>query len=178
MATRLYVLALVALLSFMVLADPLLAVLQREGFTEFAQQLEGPDGEVVRNACSNMIIYTPTNAALAQGKTCSFARRNNNNGTGTTDKANYACPGQDDEGDKRRGEVTTTPGAIARMTLLSNPQYVNLGPGRNSSIVEKNVPNAAFPVVLSGLGESVKVTGLDIRYDCGVIRPISGFVFQ
>ena len=66
MATRLCVFALVALLSFMVLADPLLAVLRREGFTEFAQQLEGPDGEAVRNACSNMIIYTPTNAALTQ----------------------------------------------------------------------------------------------------------------
>ena len=40
----------------------------------------------------------------------------------------------------------------------------------------KNVPNAAFPIVLSGLGESVKVTGVDIPYHCGVIRPISGFV--
>jgi hypothetical protein len=177
MATRLCVLALVALLSFMALADPLLAVLQREGFTEFAKQLEGPDGEVVRNACSNMIIYTPTNAALTQGGTCSLARRITNE-TGIGARSQYACPDQEDYGDKRRAEVTTTPGAVARMNLLGNPQYVNLGPGQNSSIVEKNVPNAAFPVVLSGLGESVKVTGLDIRYDCGVIRPISGFVFQ
>ena len=177
MATRLCVFALVALLSFMVLADPLLAVLRREGFTEFAQQLEGPDGEAVRNACSNMIIYTPTNAALTQPGACSLARRIVN-GTGVAARSCYACPGQEDYGDKRRAVVTTTPGAIARMSLLSDPQYVNLGPGQNSSIVEKNVPNAAFPVVLSGLGESVKVTGLDIRYDCGVIRPISGFVFQ
>ncbi|KAK3294420.1 FAS1 domain-containing protein [Chaetomium fimeti] len=170
MAT-LYALALAALLSFTVLADPLLPVLQQEGFTEFARELQGAGGEVVLNACRNMIIYAPTNAALAQRGTCSLARRNDNT---TAWKTQYAAPGQEDYGDKRRAEITTTPGAISRMNLLSHPQFVNLGPGQNSSIIEKNVPNAAFPVVLSGLGESVKVTGLDIPYDCGVIRPVSG----
>lgn len=169
--------ALAALLYTLALAaDPLLTVLCREGFTEFAKQLEGPSGEAVRNACPRrMIIYAPTNAAIHRAKSCSLTRRQDDN----VDQTIYACPqNQANPGPvnlKKRATITTTPGALALGNLLDDPQFVNLGPGHNSSVVQKNVPNAGLGVVFSGLGESAKVTGLDIPYECGVIRPVSRY---
>lgn len=59
-------------------------------------------------------------------------------------------------------------------SLLDGPGWVNLGPQRNQSIVEKYAALASAPVVFTGLGESVKITASDIPFDGGVVRPVSG----
>ncbi|KAK3343542.1 hypothetical protein B0T25DRAFT_572554 [Lasiosphaeria hispida] len=137
-----------------------------------ARLLEGPGGESIRNACPRRIIlFTPTNAAIARAQSCSLNRRDD----ASTDPDEYACPAdQPDPGPivvKRRSTITTTPSAVALLNFLNDPRWVNLGPGQNSSVVQKNVPNAGLATVLTGLGDIVKVTGLDILFDCGVIRP-------
>jgi len=169
-------LALFSFFGLAALADPLITVLRREGFTQFAQQLEGPAGEAIRNACNNLIVFAPTNAGLTRGATCSLQRRGE--GDEMTEEEEKAEAAQkvveQTKHDDRRAVITTGPGAISFVNWLNDPQFVNLGPGQNSSIVQTNRPNAALPVVFSGLGDSVKVTGLDIPFDCGVIRPISG----
>ena len=180
MATPLQLFTLFSLFCLAALANPLLTVLQREGFTEFARLLEESDGEVVRNACTNrMIIFAPTNSAVDEARSCSksLTRRGTLKNTTQPNPDQHCCAQPTVRNGRRRAEVTTGPGAVSLMNLLSDPEFVNLGPGQNSSVVQKNVPNAALGVVLSGLGESVKITGLDIPYDCGVIRPISGSVF-
>lgn len=170
---------LAALLLQLVLGtDPLLTVLCREGFTEFARLLEGPAGASIRNACPRRIIlFTPTNAAIARANSCSLSRRDDPPATAPDQ---YHCPAdQAVPGPivvKRRSTITTTPGAVALRNFLNDPQWVNLGPGQNSSVVQKNVPNAGLGTVLTGLGDIVKITGLDIPFECGVIRPISGRV--
>ncbi|GAB1319857.1 hypothetical protein MFIFM68171_10067 [Madurella fahalii] len=168
MAKLLQLLALFSIFTWVALADPLLTVLRREGFTEFAQRVEGPDGEVVRNACPDMIVYAPTDAGIARAASCSLVRRADKK---TPNPKQHSCP--QPRRRSGRAEVTAS-GAVALMTLLDDPEFVNLGPEQNSSIVQKNAPNEALGTVFSGLGGSVRVTGLDIPYDCGVIRPISG----
>lgn len=176
MVVKLQLLALLVLHSTAVLSrsSSLLDVLRKEGFTEFASLLEGPDGFDVANAGPDLIVYAPTNAAFAgiaaSNCTSRLVRRDDvkkASGKQHVAKSRFG-------GDKRRATITTVPGAEALMTLLDDPTYVNLGPGQNSSIVQKNVPNAGLPTVLTGGGAVVKVTALDIKFDGGVIRPISG----
>ncbi|KAF4513576.1 hypothetical protein G6O67_000830 [Ophiocordyceps sinensis] len=69
-------------------------------------------------------------------------------------------------------DVLVSPGSVL-VTLLSNSEFVNLG-RRNQNIVEKGVALPSLLLVLSGLGASVKVTGADIPFDNGFIRPIDG----
>ncbi|EQL01691.1 Fasciclin-domain-containing protein [Ophiocordyceps sinensis CO18] len=71
-------------------------------------------------------------------------------------------------------DVLVSPGSVL-VTLLSNSEFVNLG-RRNQNIVEKGVALPSLLLVLSGLGASVKVTGADIPFDNGFIRPIDGSV--
>ena len=164
------------LLQLVLSADPLLTVLCREGFTEFSRLLEGPAGASIRNACPRRIIlFTPTNDAIRRANSCSLSRRED-----PPAPDQYSCPAdQAVPGPivvKRRSTITTTPGAVALANFLNDPQWVNLGPGQNSSVVQKNVPNAGLGTVLTGLGNIVKITGLDIPFECGVIRPVSGCV--
>lgn len=63
---------------------------------------------------------------------------------------------------------------VVRQSWLSDSAKVNLGPGRNQTIVEKKVCAASTPLVFTGLGASVKVTADDIPFDRGVVRPVSG----
>lgn len=173
MMTQLQLFALFYYFAFLAVADPLLTVLQREGFTEFARRLEGPDGETVRNACPGMIIFAPTNAAIARDNSCSIGRRSDDTSTPNPEQHATSQPEMDL---RRQADVTTPLRGVALMNLLDDPEFVNLEPGQNSSVVQKSVSNAALGVVYSGLGASVQITGLDIPYDCGVIRPISGSV--
>ncbi|KAK0716322.1 FAS1 domain-containing protein, partial [Lasiosphaeris hirsuta] len=151
----------------------LLEVLRREGFTEFASLLEGPSGADILNAGPNLIVYAPTNAAFLEDDIFGLTRR-------TTDDAQakiQVADGTSDSGDKQKrakSTCTADPGSEVFVTLLDDPEFVNLGPGQNARIVQKNVPNAALPTVLTGRGATVKVTGLDIPYNNGVIRPVSG----
>jgi hypothetical protein len=64
---------------------------------------------------------------------------------------------------------------VARVTWLSDPRWVNLGPGRNQTIVEKQLPSSFGPVVITGFGDGIRVTGADLPFDRGVIRPIADF---
>ncbi|KAK0649321.1 FAS1 domain-containing protein, partial [Cercophora newfieldiana] len=154
----------------------LLTVLRSEGFTQFAQELEGPAGEGIRGCSNRLIVFAPTNAGLARRATCSPVQRRGDTEPPSDDEAKADASqnvvGETKYDDRRRATITTTPGAVSFLTWLNDPRFVNLG-GQNSSIVQVNRPNAALPIVLSGLGDSVKVTGLDIPFDCGVIRPIS-----
>lgn len=63
---------------------------------------------------------------------------------------------------------------VVRETWLEDPAFVNLGPGHNQTIIEKNVCGMSRPLIFSGLGASVKVTADDIPFDRGVIRPVTG----
>ncbi|KXX73844.1 Periostin [Madurella mycetomatis] len=168
---QLQLFALFYYFAFLAVADPLLTVLQREGFTEFAQRLEGPDGEAVLSACPDMIIFAPTNAAIVRANSCGLGRRDDGTEVPNPEQHATSQPKMDL---RRQSGVTPPLGGVALMNLLDDPEFVNLGPGQNSSVVQKDVANAALGVVYSGLGDSVQISGLDIPYDCGVIRPISG----
>lgn len=158
-------------------AKSLLAALRQEGFTEFATFLEGPAGVNARTYPGRLLVYAPTNSAFRRDRlTTQLTRRQYTKQDRVAD--NLLVP--DSFGDIWKRSVPTCqsgvpgPGAVNLMTLLSNPEFVNLPPGHNSSIVQKNMPKGSFPVVLTGLGDVVKVTGLDIPYDNGRIRPVSG----
>ena len=161
----------------------ILAVLRQEGFTEFADFLAASAPGLLSGPNTNLIVYAPTNAAFRRRKSssdllrrevpeeeesCSYQIAQDVKVTGNTkrgyvhDNENSVCSG------------VASPGAADFMTFLDDPEFVNLPPNNNASIVQKNMPKGALPVVHSGLGDVVKVTGLDIPFDKGVIRPVSG----
>jgi uncharacterized surface protein with fasciclin (FAS1) repeats len=159
-------------------SQSLLDVLRREGFTEYAALLEGGAGVNILNSPQRLIIYAPTNAGLLRHEQSdNLVRREITNEVA---KATYNAAVQHagDAAKRRRSAVCSDvsgPGAADFMTLLNNPEFVNLPLNNNASIVQKNMPKGALPVVHSGLGDVVKVTGLDIPYDRGIIRPVSAF---
>jgi len=154
----------------------LLEVLRREGFTEFAAFLEGPAGANVLNFPTDLLVYAPTNAAFLRRKAATdlYGRSISDDTAIGENQCVPTSPG--DKRSKRDAVCTevTAPGAVDLMTLLSDPEFVNLPLGQNSSIVQKNMPKGALPVVHTGLGDVIKVTGLDIPYNKGIIRPVSG----
>ncbi|KAK0719304.1 FAS1 domain-containing protein [Lasiosphaeris hirsuta] len=160
-------------------AQSLLAVLQNSGHTEFARLLQ--EQEAVINAVpgSRLIVYAPPNAAISKNGGAILARESllTDNQT-KSGLFNYA---EDTAPELRRrwlaGPGDTGTGACpvwALETLLSHPSLVNLGPGRNQTIVQKDVGSASLGVVFSGLGAGVKVTSSDIPFGGGVVRPIAG----
>ncbi|RYP33110.1 hypothetical protein DL767_004895 [Monosporascus sp. MG133] len=170
--------ALLALCAASALAQPLLTALEENGFTEFARVLQG---DPILNAGPDIIVYAPTNAALTgSNRTVPVTRRDDeddnraSNGYKAVDATAPGPVGPPTDIVRIR-DVMVSPGS-ALVTLLDDPEFVNLGPGRNQIIVEKSVASASLPLVFSGLGASVKVTGDDIPFDNGVIRPINGDV--
>ncbi|KAK3341825.1 FAS1 domain-containing protein [Lasiosphaeria hispida] len=177
MAVNFKLFTLLSLFTIGSLAQSLLTVLRQEGFTEFAAFLEQPEGQNVLRSNRSLIVYAPTNAGfLRSRKSATVLTREIDNRTAAIE---YQM-GVDSGGDiliKRHEPVCSTvggPGAEDLMTLLDEPEFVNLPLGQNASIVQKNMPKGVLPVVHSGLGDVVKVTGLDIPYDHGLIRPVSG----
>ncbi|KAK0710598.1 FAS1 domain-containing protein, partial [Lasiosphaeris hirsuta] len=160
------------------LAQSLLTVLRQEGFTEFAAFLDQPAGQNVLRNNQSLIVYAPTNAAfLRSQKSTNVLPRDITKEEALREIQMAETPSNGDKRRKRHEPVCSTvagPGAQDLMTLLDDPEFVNLPLGQNASIVQKNMPKGALPVVHSGLGDVVKVTGLDIPYDHGVIRPVSG----
>lgn len=158
------------------LAQSLLDVLRDHGFTGYADLLEG---DPILDAGPGIIVYAPGNAVLSAAANPSPARAIQSNSAinsfGTVrdtaptfeDPAVHTDPGDD-------GDAETPPGTL-RETLLNDPVFVNLGPGRNQSLIERNV-SSARPTLVGGLGKTVAVVGDDIPFDGGVIRPIDGFV--
>ncbi|KAK0611267.1 FAS1 domain-containing protein [Immersiella caudata] len=159
-------------------SQSLLDVLRREGFTEYAALLESGAGVNILNNPQRLIIYAPTNAGvLRHEQSDNLLRREI---TEEVNKAEYNS-GLEFSGDaaKRKRDAVCSAvsglGAADFMTLLDDPKFVNLPLNNNASIVQKNMPKGALPVIHSGLGDVIKVTGLDIPYDRGTIRPVSGF---
>lgn len=182
-----HLLELFALLTFFTLGSlaqsaSLIDVLRLEGFTAFADFLIRTNTSLPAGSDGDLIVYAPTNAALVRSLAAPSIRKRgvdeeevagsyqiaqNNKVVTNTPKRDY----HDGSG---TCSAVSGPGAVDFMTFLDDPEWVNLPPNNNASIVQKNTPKGALPVVFSGLGESVKVTGLDIAFDKGVIRPVSG----
>ncbi|RYP69884.1 hypothetical protein DL771_005827 [Monosporascus sp. 5C6A] len=173
-----HLIAFLALCADSAVAQSLETALEENGFTEYAALLQG---DPLLQAGPNILVYAPTNAALTRNNDTAAVTRRQNRG----DRRQASCqnkavnlgaapPGRPPvKRDNRVRQVVVSPGS-AFQTLLDDPEYVNLGPGRNQTIVEKSAASASLPLVFSGLGQSVSVTGLDIPFDQGVIRPIDG----
>ncbi|KAI5919541.1 FAS1 domain-containing protein [Camillea tinctor] len=167
------------------IAQSLLTVLQENGFTEYARLLEG---DPILSAGPGLIVYSPTNSALVRNENSTVARRAaaraNNQAGNSFSCVNATAPvwvDPSDWYDSQRGNRTSrlfrkqrTSGGSVYGTLLGDPEWVNLGPGRNQTLVEKTVSSSSQPLVFSGLGASVSIIASDIPFDGGVIRPIDG----
>lgn len=164
----------------------LVTVLEDNGFSEYAALIRG-DPSV--EAASDLIVYAPTDAALvANNETLTRrataedlkkirARFASVNRSAPGPRAPPRRPPPAGNGTRlvrRRDELI--PSGSAFVTLLDDPEFVNLGPGVNQSIVEKRAVTSELPVIFSGLGATVKVTGDDIPFDKGVIRPTNGLL--
>ncbi|KXX74172.1 Periostin [Madurella mycetomatis] len=168
---------LLALGASQALAQSLLEVLQDNGFSGYAELLEG---DAILSAGPGLIVYAPSNAALSAAadllpaREATLPRNNASNSFGAVRNTapTFVDPALYPE-DGDAGDAEAPPGAV-RETLLEDPVFTNLGPGHNQSLVEKNVSSAARPTVHSGLGRTVEVTGDDIAFDGGVVRPIDG----
>ncbi|KAK4211354.1 Periostin [Rhypophila decipiens] len=160
-------------------AQSLLDVLRKEGFTRWAAVLESPQNAGVLGYPHNLIIYTPTNAAIARQQLSGGVNRRQVSDADIL-AAFLAVPESGNDGLYKRSNPTCNPdiagpGTEDLMTLLNDPEFVNLPLGQNASIVQKNMPKGTLPIVLTGLGDTVRVIAEDIPFDKGVIRPISGW---
>jgi hypothetical protein len=160
--------------------QPLLEALNENGFTSFSQQLEG---DPIVTAGPGLIIYAPTNAALeAENASGPIGRRQSKEDLLQARNSIHAVdstaprPPRPPKGPPRNATRRDVPVSVGSpmVTLLDSPKFVNLGQQSNQVIVEKTGAFASLPIVYSGLGRSVKVTGADIPYAQGVIRPIDG----
>ncbi|KAF5013957.1 hypothetical protein FDECE_86 [Fusarium decemcellulare] len=167
------------------LAQSLLAVLEENGFDTFAQRLQGnPILDIAKN---DLLIYAPTNAGLARSNNVTLLRRQEENDDDEEEESNrqidiamnivdpgglrFPVPGGPSE-DRRKLIRDVKTGGSVWGTFLDDPEYVNLGPGRNQSLVEKPSAYGLRPFVFSGLGSKAQVAGDDIPFDKGIIRPI------
>ncbi|KAK3356626.1 FAS1 domain-containing protein [Lasiosphaeria hispida] len=179
MALAVRLLAVLTLFTIGSLAQSLLTALRQEGFTEFATFLDGSSRNFTLDS-RRLIVYAPTNAGFLRSRSSNELLPRGDMAEAMCDwhmTSEGAFSGDTSHSTKRNAicSVVNGPGAEDLMTLLDDPEFVNLPLGQNASIVQKNMPKGALPVVHSGLGDVVKVTGLDIPYDHGIIRPVSGF---
>ncbi|KAK4227407.1 FAS1 domain-containing protein [Podospora fimiseda] len=150
-------------------AQSLLSVLQNNGHTEFARLLQ-EEGAVIESVPgARLIVFAPPDVAISRNGDAIVARQTEGNQTKRA-LYNYA---KETAPDLRR-QTAKECAVWAYETLFSDPELVNLGPGRNQTIVQKDVGSAAVGVVFTGLGDSVKVTSSDIPFAGGVVRPIAG----
>ncbi|KAH6649315.1 FAS1 domain-containing protein [Chaetomium tenue] len=154
----------------------LISVLENNGFSEYAALIRG-DPSV--EAASDLIVYAPTDAALVanNGTTSKKIRARFTNVNRSAPRPRQPPKRSPPAGNgtrlvRNRDELV--PPGSAFVTLLDDPEFVNLGPGVNQSLVEKRAVSSELPVVFSGLGETIRVTGDDIPFDRGVIRPTNG----
>ncbi|KAK3984271.1 FAS1 domain-containing protein [Cladorrhinum sp. PSN332] len=153
----------------------LLTALRSNGLTEYAEALQRVPS--IANASGpGLVIYASTNEAILAANSANVSggsrRRQGNQKPTPAECQNQAGTGNYPP-ELRRRETIISPGT-ALQTFLNNPELVNLGPGRNQTVVEKCLPNQLWPVVFSGLGTNVSIVGYDIPFDGGVIRPVCG----
>lgn len=172
-------------------AQSLQSVLLGNGFARFAAVL---DGHPVHVSGSDLIVYAPTDAALERNGGAALARRGDITASAyvSDGTAPSFSPPNSSTSDAPKPTMTSSPPAcrlrlrraaevpcgIVRETWLEDPAFVNLGPGRNQSVIERSACGAFRPIVFSGLGASVQVIAEDIPFDRGVLRPIGGFVLS
>lgn len=162
-------------------AQSLLTVLRENGFSGYAELVQG---DAILEAGSGLIVYAPTNEALRSAGNSLFinARQVPNNNASNSFGAvratapTFVDPAQFPEGED--SDSAQSPNGTVRETLLNGSEFVNLGPGHNQSLVERNTSSLGRPTVYGGLGQSVEVAGEDIPFDNGVVRPINGYVTQ
>ncbi|KAL7952833.1 FAS1 domain-containing protein [Trichoderma compactum] len=160
----------------------LLLVLQENGFTEFAQRLQASE-PVLANP--GVIVYAPINGAFGSGVNATVSRRQAGAASGLENslyfsnaiKNEYIDPsaGSQNSSSARRFRKRAASLGTVLETLYQSPS-VRLGPGNNQTLVERSIPAASLPFVFSGSGKASKVTGPDIPFDNGIIRPIDALL--
>jgi len=177
------------------LGQSLESVLLDNGFTTLASFLAGT---AVLEFGQDLIVYAPTDAAFAENNGNILARRSpagwgymigqvesgdqpsstTSSKTRSTASTRSARPPSTTASSailrRQDGGQDTEQCGVVVETWLDDPSLVNLGPGHNQTVIEKNVCGMSRPLVFTGLGASVKVTADDIPFDRGVIRPVSG----
>ncbi|KAM0434035.1 hypothetical protein ACHAPT_003979 [Fusarium lateritium] len=175
---RLQYLLAPAFLSASVLGDSLANTLQDSGFNEFAQRLQR-DPELLNSKESGLVVYAPSDSALASSGPSRFKRQDGQrfqNGYFFSGRNSNRYPNPSSFG-SRMAIRSLQAGGEARQTFLDDPEYVNLGWVSNQSLVERPSASSyagAKGQVYTGLGSSVNIAGDDIPFDNGVIRPVDG----
>lgn len=159
---------LLSCLTALTYAQSLQDVLQANGLTEFAQKLQEVDPSLLGiPSGSKFIVYAPSNDAVTGNTT--ITRRGDGDKNQTAEYqflfANENAPVL---GRRQTGGSGTSDSVF--QTLLSDPEYVNLGPGKNQSVVQKG------SIIFSGLGAKVNALSADIPFDGGVVRPVDEYV--
>lgn len=158
-----------------VLSVDLFQALQSNGFTDFAR-LAAQVPSITQVPGSGQVIYASTNEAIREAnlnRGPSGSRRRDEGDEPRPTPEELECQCTNTHSQKQKRDAIVSPGS-ARQTLLDDASLVNLGPGRNQTVVEKCLPNLLFPIIYSGLGVNVSVVGNDIPFDGGVIRPVGG----
>ncbi|TFB04632.1 Fasciclin-like arabinogalactan protein [Trichoderma ghanense] len=161
----------------------LLSVLEANGFTEFAQRLQASEPVALR---PGIVVYAPSNNAFTTSSSGNLTvARRADDAVKRRNAASYAfgdvtypthvsSSGSNNTLFSVVGKRGTDLGAVYE-TLYQDPS-VRLGAGHNQTLVQRNVPSASLPFVFTGLGKYVRVTGDDIPFDHGVVRPVDGLL--
>lgn len=159
-------------------AQSLKDVLQAHGLTNFLDGLQQVAPSLLTPPPgSKLIVYAPSNdAADTSG---SITRRgdddddddkNKSDDKNKTAKYQFLFSNANAPVLGRRQTGGSSLSASVFQTLLDDPEYVNLGAGKNQSIVQKG------SVVFSGLGAQADILSADIPFDGGVVRPVDEYV--
>jgi len=156
------------------LSQSLEKVLLENGFTSFADvllPLIDPE-----SLGTHAIIWAPSDEALAGGNTTTTVRRDDifDRRLQVTSRVQMSLDSTKNDTNTKARDSIITPGD-AYQTWLNNPALVNLGPGVNVTVVERCEPFGTHAVVYSGLGDITNVTGEDIWFDGGVVRPVDSY---
>ncbi|KAL8286076.1 hypothetical protein RB597_002938 [Gaeumannomyces tritici] len=148
-------------------------VLSEGGLTDYLNLLQSVNSPVLTEG-TNLIVYATINAAFNGNST--IKRRDEAAENAALAAIQTSNSEATSSAKKRDASLSCGPG-VARRTWLSDPRWVNLGPGRNQTVVEKQLASSG-PVVLTGLGEGIRVTGSELRFDRGVVYPIAEYVLS
>ncbi|KAL8399497.1 hypothetical protein RB594_000034 [Gaeumannomyces avenae] len=144
--------------------------LSEGGLTDYLNLLQSINSPALTEG-TNLIVYATINAAFNGNST--IKRRDEADENAALAAIQTSNSEASSSTEKRDASLGCGPG-VARRTWLSDPRWVNLGPGRNQTVVEKQLASSG-PVVLTGLGEGIRVTGSELRFDRGVVYPIADF---
>ncbi|KAK4200747.1 FAS1 domain-containing protein [Triangularia verruculosa] len=160
-----------------VLGQTLLQALNANNFTLYAQRITNIPS-IANAAGPGLVIYAPIDEAIRSvtpnRSNSSSAKRQDEEENPSIEECECGATNDHSQKQKKR-QLSVSPGS-ARTTFLDDPAFVNLGPGRAQSIVERCPPGEIWPKVYAGLGRNVTVVGNDIPFNGGVIRPVDGII--